>query len=304
MTTKAYLVSWLGKGNIVWTPLELGGSALGFPPGTTTAAVLAAKAAGGMLQKIASGTTLNAIQNVVTLSAGLSAVGAALSLGTLIQAALIYRKLGTIEDRLKQVQGKFELHFLDRSLDHFEAVHGSFAGLVPASAAALDEDLESALKALVDTKELRVPGYMKLRLYAASTATEQWNRMLYTIIHDGALPEVSDERLQKWVAETDIPDQLGLPRGGYTSQARILSEWGTLISSEGPKSKSLLEHLLGADDADQPPMSQAMSRKHFDRTRPVVEMLRELRVAGEQAAALEDKLLASDQKCLLLMEPQ
>jgi hypothetical protein len=297
MTTRAYLVSWLGKGNIIWTPLtETASGAFSIDPnffGPARYALQVAAERSEIVQQVQkifdpSMALLGNIRDVVTLSAGLSALSVGLQVANLTMTYRILGAVQRIDERVKEINGKFELHFLDRSLDFFMQCHEGSIGLVPAAAAALEEDCYNALQELMNNKSLRVPAYLRVKLESQAFAIEACNRLMYSILHNGALPIISEDRLDQWVMEVKSMTR-NLPVGIYAPQEEVLKAWGRRLSSD-PK--------WSPDPKDDSLLAKSVDRKQFERTRPVVLLARELQMAQTYLGNLEDRLTALPTKAL------
>lgn len=302
MTTKAYLVSWIGKGNIIWTPLkeQAGG---GFGIDSAIAGPLrhaldiasnnspTANAIQGILDPTMS--KLGAIQSSINLASGLLVFTTGLQIFTLTQTMRIMHTVKEIDRKVSLIEGKFELHFMDRSLDFFLHSHENTTGLISPVASGLEEDCYNALQVLLDNPDLKIPAYLQLKLTSQAKSIELWNQMLYSVIHDGSLPRISDDRLAKWVKETELAAK-SLPTGGYTSQESILEQCKKLVEPENAKSSWF------SGENKKPLVVQALSGKNIDRLYPVTLLVRELQAARDLSEALEDKMSNTDEKLLLL----
>ncbi len=305
MTAKAFLVSWLGKGNIVWTPLEetaKGAFSLGMAAdGPMRHAIDLASnhpTIAANIQKFLDPTMagISAIQSTVDLAANLAICTVGLQLATLTQTYRILQSVREVDRKISVISGKFELHFLDRSVDFFLQSHQNNAGLIAPVAAALEEDCYNALQAIVNNEDLRVPAYLSFKLTTQAQAIESWNQLLYSVIHNGSLPRVSTERLEKWVKETD-PTTKSLPHGGYASQADILKIWEETIHLT-KKDSNWLKEMFKSDD--RPLLAKAIAKEHFHRAYPVILLAREIQNALSFAEALEEKIKINKDQPLLI----
>lgn len=305
MTTKAYLVSWLGKGNIVWTPLQetaKGSFSLDMAADGPVRHALDIAAnhseLAASIQKFADPTLagINAIQSTVNLTVNLAICTVGLQLATLTQTYRILQSVKEVDRKVSMISGKFELHFLERSIDFFLQSHQNANGLISPVAAALEEDCYNALQAIADNGDLRVPAYLRFKLTTQAKAIESWNQLLYSVIHDGSLPKVSNERLVKWVNETD-PTTKSLPHGGYASQAEILAVWEDKIKS-AKKESTWLKDIFKSDD--RPLLAKALAKDNFERSYPVILLAREIQNALSFAEALEEKIKINKDQPLLI----
>lgn len=287
MTSKAYLVSWLGQGNIVWTPLEQVSSGLSLSPtgmGPLRAALDAG--AGNMetlrfVQRIMDPTiaALNGIQTTVTLAAGLAAVGVGLQLTTLAAIYRLSQRVERIDQKIKEIGGKFELHFLDRSIDQFLQWHQGATGLVPAAAAALEEDCYIALQEIVSNKNLKLPGYLKLKLLSVAEALDAYSRFLYAVIHNGSIPVLADDRIKAWIHEGKSIQKTA-PVGGFIPQRRVVDLWSAQLAAD-QKWKP---------ENDGSLLSKSLDRGGIERALPVTLLALQVTQALALSNGLEDQV--------------
>lgn len=305
MTSKAYLVSWLGKGNIVWTPIDSNTSSgvnlFNQADGPIRHALDLASQDSELashLQQIVdpSMAGLNAIQTTVNLAAGLSICTVGLQMATLTQTFRMMQTIREVDRKVGLIDGKFELHFLDRSLDFFLQSHQNAAGLFTPIAAALEEDCYNAMQTLVAHEDLKIPSYLRLKLLSQAQAIESWNQLQYSVIHDGSLPKVSENRIDKWVRETDLTTK-SLPPGGYASQASILESCRKSIANATRSDNWLTKF---NKSGQRTLLEKALSPDVFERVYPVLLLAREIQATLEYAEALEEKLLTDPTKRLLI----
>lgn len=296
MTSKAYLVTWLGKGNITWTPLESATTGLTINPSWSgpLRSVLDTGAAHSDVLAVAqrvldpSMAALSAIQSTVSVAAGLAAVGVGLQLTTLAAVYRVAKNLERVDQQLKVIGGKFELHFLDQSIENFLTWHQSNTGLIPAAAAALEEDCHNALDELVANKNLRLPGYLKLKLASLAEAIDAYSQFLYAVIHNGSVPHISEDRLREWLLDTRSV-QKGSIVGGFVSQRRVLDLW-----------TKQLEDKKWKPDLDESRLSKALDRGAIERTHAVLLLAMQIAQAIALSAGVEDKLRSTSDLALVV----
>lgn len=305
MTSKAYLVSWLGKGNIVWTPLEESGDGgyvvqtLAEVPMRHLVDVAASNPdiATSLFKVGDSGlTAVNAIQSTVNLTAGLSIIAVGLQLTTLTNTLRVLQKVREVDRKVSVINGKFEMHFLDRSLDFCLQAHQGVTGLIPPVMASLEEDCYNAMQAIVAMDDLQIPAYLRFKLTTQAQAIESWNQLMYSVLHNGACPQVSPERLARWVKQTN-PTTKSLPPGGYASQAQILAAWEECLDSS-VKGSNLVEKIFKSDG--RPLLAKALSKGNFERAYPVILLAREIQNALSFSEALEEKIKGENFQPLLI----
>ena len=305
MTSKAYLVSWLGQGRIIWTPLEqtaAGGLTLpSILEGPVKAALdVAAKNAkvAADVQHLFDPTTfaLNQIQTTVNIASNLAMLSVGLQLAGLTQGLRLLQQVKEVDRKIAVISGKFELHFLERSLDFFLDSHKNHVGLISQGSAALEEDCYNAVQALVDNHDLKVPAYLRFKMITQAQAIQAWNELVYSIVHDGSLPRISTERLERWVREAD-PTTKSLPPGGYAAQSEILAIWQTLIDST-QESSNWINRIFKNDS--RPLLARALSKSNFERAYPVILLAREIQNALSFAEALEEKLKLQKNTSILI----
>ncbi len=304
MTEKAYLVSWLGKGNITWTPLQesINGTFSLDPLATGPVKNLLNAAgqhsnAGAMLQQLFDPTMskLNAIQSQVHLATQLTICTVGLQLATLVAVYKLTQKVTEINRKMEVIKGKLDLHFLERSLDFFLDTHENVTGANIAVCAALEADCYNALSALVSAPDLRIPAYLQYRLSAQAQTIESWNQFLYAVIHNGVINYASPERLEKWVKETD-PTTKSLPHGGYASQSDVLMTWN-LISKSKKKDGGIFSDFFAEEKSV---LAKAMSPENFDRCYPALLLAKEIQNLMSFSEALEDKLVKQEEHSMLV----
>jgi hypothetical protein len=286
VTSKAYLVSWLGKGNIIWTPLEQSKDHLSMQPilDAPLRAVLNAGAGHHeslrLLQQFfdPSLAALNQIKNIVEINSSLGVLGVGLQIATLVSIYQMTQKLDRIDEKLKVLGGKFELHFLDQSICHFLSCHEKITGLLSASAAALEEDCHNALDELISIKSLNIPGYLKLKLASVAHALENYNRFLYAVLHNGSVPIISDERITKFIDDGGKVHQANIV-GGFVPQKRLLEIWSEKIQDKKWK--------FTTDDTR---FDRAMDRLSIQRTLPVSLVAMLLKQSLALSNSIEDQL--------------
>ena len=296
MTTKAYLVSWLGKGNIIWTPLEQASSGFSVNPlwAGPLRSILDAGAAQSEVLRNAqrvldpSLAVMSSIQGTVTVAAGLAAAGVGLQIATLAAVYRMSQRIERVDQKVKVLGGKFELHFLDQSIEHFLGWHQSAAGLIPAAGVALEEDCYNALDELVGSKNLKLPGFLKLKLSSVAEAIDAYSRFLYAVIHNGSVPVLPDDRIKKWISESRSIQKASLV-GGYVPQRRVLELWMQQLDDKKWK-----------PDTDDSRLSRALERGTIERTLPVVLLALQITQALALSASVEDKVQASPDLALLV----
>lgn len=297
MTTKAYLVSWLGKGNIIWTPLEQasnGGLSINPSWQTPLRGILDAGAAQSEVLRTAqrildpSMAALSSIQSTVNLGIGLAVLGVGLQLVTLAGIYRVSKKLDRIDQQIKVIGGKFEVHFLDQSVDQFLAWHHGVAGLIPAAGVALEEDCHNALDELIANKNLRLPGYLKLKVASVVDAIDSYSRFLYAVIHNGSVPQISDDRIKTWILESRSI-QKGSLFGGFIPQRRVLELWCQQLEDKKWK-----------PELDDSRLSKALDRNNIERTMPVVLLAMHLSQALALSSSVEEKVQTTPDLAMLV----
>lgn len=297
MTSKAYIVSWLGQGNIVWTPLEQTSSGLTLSS-TLSGPLRAALNTGAgnsealrFVQRIMdpSLAALNGIQTTVTVAASLAAVGVGLQLTALAAIYRLSQRVERIDQKIKEIGGKFELHFLDRSIDQFLQWHQNATGLVPAAAAALEEDCYIALQELVGNRNLKLPGYLKLKLMSVAETLDAYSRFLYSVIHNGSIPVLADDRIKSWISEGKSIQKTA-PVGGFLPQRRVLDLWSAQLVSE-QKWKPENDGTL---------LSKSLDRGCIERALPVSLLALQVTQALALSNSLEDQLQQASNKTIVV----
>jgi hypothetical protein len=297
MTSKAYLVSWLGKGNIVWTPLEQASngfslsSALSGPLRSALDAGAGQTEALRLVQKILdpSMAMLNGIQTTVSVAAGFAVVGVGLQLAALAAVYRLSQKVERIDQKVKEIGGKFELHFLDRSIDHFLQWHQSATGLIPSAAIALEEDCYIALQELVGNKNLKLPSYLKLKIQSVAEAMDAYSRFLYATIHNGSLPVLADDRIRGWISE-GRSIQKTAPVGGFVPQKLVLETWIQQLAAD-PKWKPENDGTL---------LTKSLERGAIERALPVSLLALQVTQALALSNSLEDQVQKAPERSLIV----
>ena len=297
MTSKAYLVSWLGKGNIVWTPLEQtqGGLNLSSISTGPLRNILDAGAANSdalkSIQKMLdpSMALLNSVHTTVQVTAGLAAASVGLQIAVLVAVYRLSQKVERIDQKVKEIGGKFELHFLDRSLDHFLQWHQGVAGLVPSAAVALEEDCYIALQELFENRNLKIPAYLKLKLLSVAEALDAYSRFLYAVIHNVSIPVLGNDRIKAWIQEGKSIQRTA-PVGGFISQNSVLTAWMEQLKVD-PKWKP---------EDDGTLLSKSLSRNIIDRTHPVSLLALHVTQALSLINSLEDQVQKSPELSMIV----
>ncbi len=305
VTTKAYLVSWLGKGQIVWEPLEQATlsnyslAQVAVSPARHALNVLAensvsASTIQSLIDPVMS--KLSDIESIVSITAGLSALSAGLSIANLVQSFRMTAQLADLDRKMAAISGKFDLHFLDQSLDFFLSNHAHSKGLIASVANALEADCYNALQALVGHKDLQIPAYLNLKITSQAKAIESWNRFQYSVLHNGALPVISQERIATWLKSGEGHQRL-MPSGGYAPQELILQAVSHLQQVE-TKSMSKITSVFASGGSTL--MDRAISPENFARASSVVLLARELQAAQTLSESLEDKIVATPNKAMMV----
>jgi hypothetical protein len=299
MTTKAYLVSWLGKGNINWTPLEQVNNGYSIPTafeGPLRASLdMAAQNSDKLsqVQKIIdpSLAQIGNIQNAVSITQNMVALTVGLQMGTLALTYKNYLMIKEVQRDVKEIKGKFELHFLDRSLDYFIENHKVSIGVIPSVLYALEKDIFIALQELVNNGKLSLPNYLEHKVTVMTHSLQSWNEVVYSTIHNGNIHKLSEGSIKEWIERTkNIANRS--PDGGYVEQSLVLREWVHFLKNNKEEkswfsdNKSLME--------------KAISKDNFEICRSIVNLAREIQYTSELYHALSDKFEAQDEPFILL----
>jgi hypothetical protein len=299
MTTKAYLVSWLGKGNIKWTPLDQVNQSFNIPGIEQGPLRAALDMASTNSEKVASLQALidpamskiSSIQNTVQLTQNMMAIGLGLQVATIALTFKNYLMIKEVRRDVKEIKGKFELHFLDKSLDYFVDCHKDATGITPSVLYSLEKDLFVAIQELVENK-ITLPSYLQHKILVLTNTLRVWNEVIYSTIHDGKIHKLSVESIREWIQKKKTIANCS-PNGGFTDQSLVLSEW-ELYMKDTEEDKSLFssdKRIL---------MERAISKTNFERTATVVELAREIQYSAELNNALADKLEKQEIPALIL----
>ena len=262
MTTGVFKVTWGGRGNIVWERLA------------------------------DSPEQLNLMSNALTISSQVGAIAsvftAGLSLVTVAQNARIMAQLSAMQKDVSSLKARFDLLFLDRSLDYFEDSHRNRIGIDVNIAEALRQDCLNALSQMVGDKSLSVPAFLRHRCLAYSSAMNQFNHLIYAVLHDGVVNYLDSNSLKSWAK--NVPSLKGVsPDGGFVSQNELLQCWHEelAVRDATKKSSSIVDRL---SSKEAPALTdEACSVAHFDRCAEVVLLLREIEVYIRYAHLLSSK---------------
>ena len=248
MASGVYKVTWGGPGNIVWEKL------------------------GESVQQIAN------VREVVSISSSVAAasstIGAGLSLVSVIQNAMILTKLSSLQNDVSNMKARFDLLFLDRSLDYFESAHDRVLGVDANIAEALQQDCLNALAQLVQDKSLSVPAFLRHRCLAFTGGINQFSQLLYAMLHEGNVNLLEGEAVRAWTKKISSLQGVS-PDGGYVSQSDLLLAWTQELSQRefSKKSGSLVERFSSKDQAV---VDEACSHANFERCSEVLSLFREI----------------------------
>lgn len=299
-TTKAYLVSWLGKGNIHWTPLELANNNLTVPSvldGPLRASLdMAAQNSEKLsqIQKVLDPTLaqIGSIQNAVSITQNMVALTVGLQMGSLALAYKNSLMIKEVQRDVKEIKGKFELHFLDRSLDYFISNHKEATGVIPSILYALEKDLFVALQELVNNSKLVLPNYLEHKVTVLTNTLQAWNEVVYSVIHNGNIHKLSESSIQEWIERTkNIANRS--PDGGYVDQSMVLNKWEVFL-------KSNKEEKSWFSSDNKTLMEKAISKENFEICHSIVNLAREIQYTSELYHALSDKFESQEEPFILL----
>lgn len=311
MTSKPYLVSWLGNGRIIWTPLKNEAAGYVLDPSITGPA----RAGLDLLAKHSEHTKIvqslldpamskiGNLQNMVQLTTNLGMLTVGLQLAQMIQIQILTVKLNRIEKKINLINGKFDLHFLDRSIEYFENQIEGEIGVPACLADALREDGYRALDQMMKTSDLEIPAYLRIKLTMIAKSFEAWTEFLYAVLHGGAVPRMDGEGIKKMITEKHWPIK-DLPTGHYVTQGQILEAWSHHILTQDQGPTRWWESILPKGKSDQPLIEGALVPKHFDRCRPLIQLVREIETAQALMDGIEQKIVNSTEKALLICPPK
>jgi hypothetical protein len=261
MTTKAYIVSWLGKGKITWKPIS---------------------------QNDLSNVNL---KDAVNLSQSMLAISCELQIVNIAFTVKSYLLVKEIQRDVKEIKGKFEILFLDKSIDYFIDCHQNMTGIIPSVLFSLERDVFISLQSLVENRNLDVPSYLDHKISVLASTLKSWNEVLYATIHNGAIPKHSNEHIQLWIERIkNIANRS--PDGGYVDQALVLTEWGKFIQNQ-KEEKSWF-------GAEQTLMEKAISKENFNKCKSHINLAREIQYSAELFHSLEDKLCSQAEPIILI----
>ena len=292
MTSKAYLVSWLGKSNIQWTPLEQSSNGFNMGADSTKKLNSAINFFKGNIETFSRlNSNLSSIQHTVTITQSMVAMTAGLQIVNLALTYKNYLVTKEIQRDVKEIKGKFEIHFLDQSIDYFIDNHKDLSGIIPSILYALEKDAFISLQELVENKSLVIPSYLEHKVYVITNSLRAWNEVVYATIHEGSIHKQSSEHIQKWVERTkNIANRS--PDGGYVDQSIVLNEWAKFVRTHKEETS-----LFGTD---KNLMEKAISKDNFDRCCPIINLAREIQYASDLYHSLEDKLTSQNEPFLLI----
>ncbi len=252
MTSKNYRVTWGGDGKIKWDLLPDQVHNLG-----------------PSLQVLTSLNYLNAGMNLVQL-------------GFLVAIHIQLRKVSAGIENLK---GRFDLLFLDRSLDYVESLFQIDLATGIEGLKALQKDSEFALAQIIDSGNMRIPGYLEHRLARFTEVVSQHNRVLYQILHNGNHHEISNRDIETWVSKIDSITGAN-PTGGYAPQSIIIQSWYEKMKQRSAQ-KSFIDSLK---PENRSVVDRAFDPKLFEIAHPVLLLNRELEALDHFNRLLETKL--------------
>lgn len=267
MTTKLYEVTWGGNGNIVWKPLE---------NSTAGASTIA-------------DSTINLTRSLQIFDIGLNVLNVGLS-------AAILSKVNKIDEKVEKINAKFDLLFLDKSIEYFLNRTKENVFLNQENLNILENDLLNALCSIETSKDLRVPAYLSHKIYLISEAVSQINEAVYMILHNGSAPRVKGSEIDNWVHDKGAEIDL-LPNGGFASQAEILNAVEKVLSS---KETPFLDKFKISSKSRHGIMVRVLSEPtFFEVAHPLILLLRELRLASTFFTRLEQEISKREGKILL-----
>jgi|GEM_PF-5305120 len=270
-TSKIYKITWGGNGRIRWDLLS--------PAGDTE-----------VISKIAS-NAIPLTQSLEVFNVGLNLVNVGLSVP-------ILAKVSKIDEKMDKVNAKFDLLFLDKSLDYF--LLSCRQSLGKENLIVLENDLLNALGSLETTGDLRIPAFLSHKIYQISEGLAQLNETLYTLLHNGALPRVSSKELKLWIDNKGADIDL-LPAGGFSTQAEILKTIETCFEK---KEKAFLDHFKAIPKTKRGIIARALSNDQFlSRSHPLVLMLREIRLFDTLQSRMEKPLMEAPENIIYLKIP-
>lgn len=301
MTTKAYLVSWLGKGKIHWTPLEQASNTYNVLPGfdgPLKAALDLGAENSALIAKVQSIldptlTKITSIQNAVSVTQNLVALNLGLSITSLALAYKNHLALKQIDRGVKEIKGKFELHFLDRSLEYFLENHKEAIGIIPSVLYSLERDVYVALQEVVDNSKLNLPSYLDHKILTLSSSIRAWNQVVYSAIHSGSIHSLSPQLIDEWISkQKNIANRS--PEGGFSDQGLVLQRWEHFLI-EYQEDKSWFNF-----GSDKNLMEKALSKDVFVRSKNLIELAREIDYCSRLNHSLSDKMENQEEPVLVL----
>ena len=235
---------------------------------------------------------LGSLQNSVTITQNLLGLSVGLQIPALVLAYKNQILLKEIKRDVKEIKGKFEIHFLDRSLDYFLSTHRESCGVILPVLNVLEKDVFIALQELTESSRLMLPNFLEHKLISFTQSLKAINEVIYGAIHDGAVHPISRDSVKQWIERNqNIANRS--PDGGYLDQVLVTDEWANFLDSKeqerswfSSEKKNLIE--------------RSISKENFERCRRLVTLARELQYASDLSQSLANKIEKFEFPALLI----
>lgn len=240
------------------------------------------------------------VQNAMQIANNASSILAAgFSIASVIQNQIIIHKINAIAKDVKQIKARFDLLFLDRSIDYFIEGHANRVGLDRSLLGALIEDCGNALVQVVENPELYVPGFLRHRLQVLSQALYKFNELHYAVLHKGELNTLEVARVESW-AKGIKSLQGANPDGGLCKQVVIIESWRKEMATRESQKGTGMRIPFSRDD--RPVADVAVLPGNIERSVDVLTLWREADTAARLYDVLDDRLKLATEPLLLLAE--